>query len=93
MARWAYIAVPIGAVLLVGGWWAADAVLAPPDPQLGPVVVVTPHDGAPGTSTPTPTPDTTTPAPDEATVVPPAPPPPAGDDDDDDDDDLDDDDD
>ncbi|UNK72194.1 hypothetical protein [Microbacterium sp. H1-D42] len=81
MRRWAFVAVPVGTALLVGAWWAADAVLVPPAPDLGPVVTVTPHvvEKPPTPPAPEPTPE---PTPGEATVVPPAPPSPAGDDDD-----------
>lgn len=93
MTRWAFAAVPAGAALLIGGWLVADAVLASPEPQLGPVVIVTPHSTT-DTASPSPhEPGEATPSPNEATVVTPAPPPSAGDDDDDDDDDIDDDDD
>lgn len=91
MRRWAFVAVPVGAALLIGAWWAADAVLAPPAPRLGPIVTVTPHVVDQSSTPPTPEPSPE-PTPDEAVVVPPAPPSPAGDDDELDDDDIDDDD-
>lgn len=87
MARWAYVAAPVGAALLIGAWWATDQALGTPDPDLGPAITVSPHPGPTATTPPATNPPATNPPSGPVQTVPPAPPPDAGDEDPDDDDD------